>query len=163
SLQRLERLAVDCHRAAQVAVWEPPPGPPASREVSRVPWSTRLSPSLAHVYHYSPGPLARAAPRPHPVAHQRPTGRRRPESQRRERGAPGPEGLQPIVQEAIARWAAAGIYPARLSALSQVTVGIAEFPGPWLGMAFPGAIWIDQSAAGYGWYFDPSPVGDVAF
>jgi hypothetical protein len=38
--------------------------------------------------------------------------------------------LQPVVQEAIARWAAAGIDPGHLSALSQVRVGIAEFPSP---------------------------------
>jgi hypothetical protein len=50
-----------------------------------------------------------------------------------------------------------------LSALSQVTVGIAKFPGPWLGMAFPGAVWIDQTAAGYGWYLDPSPAADGVF
>jgi hypothetical protein len=50
-----------------------------------------------------------------------------------------------------------------LSVLRQVTVGIAAFPDPWLGMAFPGAIWIDQTAAGYGWYLDPSPAGDSAF
>ena len=38
-----------------------------------------------------------------------------------------PEELQPIVQEAIARWAAAGIDPARLSTLSHVTFGISDF------------------------------------
>jgi hypothetical protein len=70
--------------------------------------------------------------------------------------------LRPVVQEAIARWAAAGIDPARLSVLSQVAVGIAEFPGPWLGMAFPGAIWIDQNAAGYGWYL-PTPTDGSDF
>jgi predicted outer membrane repeat protein len=73
------------------------------------------------------------------------------------------EELQPVVQEAIARWAAAGIDTGQLSALSQVTVGIAAFPDPWLGMAFPGAIWIDQTAAGYGWYLDPNPADDSAF
>jgi PKD repeat protein len=71
--------------------------------------------------------------------------------------------LRPIVQEAIARWQEAGISPAQASALSQVTVGIAEFPGPWLGMAFPGSIWIDQTAAGYGWYIDPTPADDSEF
>jgi hypothetical protein len=30
-------------------------------------------------------------------------------------------------------------------------------------MAFPGAIWIDRDAAGYGWYIDPSPAADAAF
>jgi hypothetical protein len=38
-----------------------------------------------------------------------------------------PEEIQPIVQEAIARWAAAGIDPARLSTLSHVTFGISDF------------------------------------
>jgi hypothetical protein len=74
-----------------------------------------------------------------------------------------PEELRPVVQEAIARWAAAGIDAGRLRALSQVTVGVAEFPGPWLGMAFPGAIWIDRDAAGYGWYVDPTPADDGEF
>jgi hypothetical protein len=74
-----------------------------------------------------------------------------------------PEELQPVVQEAIAAWAAAGIDAVQLSTLSQVTVGIAQFTGPWLGMAFPGAIWIDQNAAGYGWYIDASPASDSAF
>jgi hypothetical protein len=73
------------------------------------------------------------------------------------------EELQPVVQEAIARWEAAGIDAAQVSVLSQVTVGIAAFSGPWLGMAFPGAIWIDQTAAGYGWYIAPNPVDDSAF
>jgi hypothetical protein len=30
-------------------------------------------------------------------------------------------------------------------------------------MAFPGAIWIDQTAAGYGWYLNPSPAADGLF
>jgi hypothetical protein len=74
-----------------------------------------------------------------------------------------PKDLQRIVPEAIARWAAAGIDPARLGALGQVAVGIADFPGPWLGMAFPGAIWIDQNAAGYGWYLGAAPPDNAAF
>jgi len=88
-------------------------------------------------------------------------------------GGPNPSGgnvaplttveLQPIVQEAIARWAAAGIDPARLRALSHVAVGIAEFLSPWLGMAFPGAIWINRDAAGYGWYIGAASVADAGF
>jgi hypothetical protein len=30
-------------------------------------------------------------------------------------------------------------------------------------MAFPGAIWIDRDAAGYGWYIDPTPAVDAEF
>jgi hypothetical protein len=81
-------------------------------------------------------------------------------------GSPDPvtsQELQPIVQRAIDLWRAAGIDTARLSALSHVGVGIAEFPGPWLGMAFPGAIWIDSDAAGYGWYIDSTGVDESAF
>jgi hypothetical protein len=88
-------------------------------------------------------------------------------------GGPNPSGrkpdpltpaeLEPIVQEAITRWKAVGIDAGQLSALSHVAVGIAEFPGPWLGMAFPGAIWIDQTAAGYGWFLDASPTADALF
>jgi hypothetical protein len=74
-----------------------------------------------------------------------------------------PQELQPVVQEAIARWETAGIDAAQLSALSQVAVGIADFPGPWLGMAFPDAIWIARDAAGYGWYLDPATAEDSAF
>src|SRR5262249_14859790 len=88
-------------------------------------------------------------------------------------GGPNPSGenvaplttgeLQPVVQEAIARWAAAGIDARQVSAPRQVTVGIAACPAPWLGMAFPGATWIDQNAAGYGWFLDAPPAGDSAF
>jgi PKD repeat protein len=74
-----------------------------------------------------------------------------------------PQELQPIVQEAIALWRAAGIDAAQLSALSHVAVGIADFQGPWLGMGFPGAIWIDVNAAGYGWYIDSTPGDASAF
>jgi hypothetical protein len=74
-----------------------------------------------------------------------------------------PQELQPIVQEAIGLWRAAGIDATRLSALSHVAVGISDFPGPWLGMAFPDAIWIDSDAAGYGWYIDPTTADASAF
>jgi hypothetical protein len=74
-----------------------------------------------------------------------------------------PDELRPIVQEAIARWQEAGISPAQANYLRQVTVGVAEFPGPWLGMAFPGAVWFDRTAAGYGWYLDPTPADDSEF
>jgi hypothetical protein len=74
-----------------------------------------------------------------------------------------PEELQPVVQQAIAVWQAAGIASAGLTALRHVAVGIADFPGPWLGMAFSGAIWIDQDAAGYGWYIDPTAANDAVF
>jgi hypothetical protein len=72
-----------------------------------------------------------------------------------------PEELQPLVQEAVAMWAAAGIDAGQVSVLNHVAVGIADFRGPWLGMAFPGAIWIDQDAAGYGWYIDATPGGSA--
>ena len=60
--------------------------------------------------------------------------------------------LRPVVQEAIAGWAAAGVDSHRLDALSLVEVQIAELSGSLLGMASSSdVIWIDRNAAGYGW------------
>src|SRR5262249_20082119 len=52
--------------------------------------------------------------------------------------------LQPLVTEAIARWAATGVDPQLLRALSQTEVQIVDLSGWYLGMAAPGVIWIDR-------------------
>ena len=71
--------------------------------------------------------------------------------------------LAPIVAEAIARWQEAGAAPQGLAALSHVDVRIADLSGPLLGMAGTGVITIDQDAAGYGWFIDPTPADDSEF
>ena len=48
-------------------------------------------------------------------------------------------------------------------ALSHVDVRIADLAGPLLGMAGTGVITIDQDAAGYGWFIDPTPADDSEF
>jgi hypothetical protein len=77
--------------------------------------------------------------------------------------AVSPPQLPPIIAEAIDRWAAAGISPDEAGALSRVEVNIGHLPPGYLGLAFPGAIWIDQDAAGFGWFIDPTPGEDSEF
>ena len=65
--------------------------------------------------------------------------------------------LQPIVTEAIARWAAAGVDAASLAKLAQVQFVISDLPGSYLGETRLNQAFIDQNAAGYGWFVDPTP------
>src|SRR5262249_33642977 len=61
------------------------------------------------------------------------------------------EQLQPVVAQAIAAWRAAGVTPEQLSNLERVTVHVDNLPRGELGEALPGEIWIDRTAAGWGW------------
>jgi len=83
-------------------------------------------------------------------------------------GGPAPipltqQMLAPIVAEAIRRWQATGIDRASVQDLTKVDVQIADLSGPYLGLASPGVITIDQDAAGYGWYVDSTPADDSEF
>ena len=71
--------------------------------------------------------------------------------------------LQPIVNEAIARWSDAGLDAAAVAKLEQVQVAIADLPGSYLGEAEANQIYIDGNAAGYGWFVDPTPASDEEF
>ena len=68
--------------------------------------------------------------------------------------------VQPLLAEALARWQAAGIDP---SALNGITVHIANLGGLTLGKAVGGGIWLDDNAAGWGWFVDPMPRNDSEF
>src|SRR5262249_54690422 len=68
--------------------------------------------------------------------------------------------VQPPLTEALARWQAAGI---AASALSGITVRIADLGGLTLGKAAGGVIWLDDNAAGWGWFIDPTPRSDSEF
>src|SRR5262249_7811231 len=59
--------------------------------------------------------------------------------------------LQPIVDEAIAAWGAAGVDPRTLTNLGNLKLHVDDLPGAELGFFSPGAIWIGQNAAGRGW------------
>jgi large repetitive protein len=71
--------------------------------------------------------------------------------------------LQPIIHEAIARWASAGLDAATLAKLAQVQVAIGDLPGSYLGMAEGNQIHIDTNAAGHGWFVDPTLALDEEF
>src|SRR5439155_6778574 len=66
----------------------------------------------------------------------------------------------PILAEAIARWAAAGM---DTSALGSIQVVITNLPGNYLGLASGNTIWLDANAAGWGWFVDRTPADDSEF
>src|SRR5262249_39053983 len=76
-------------------------------------------------------------------------------------GAPAPvntslrsDQVQPLLTEALARWQAAGVVT---SALRGIDVRIADLGGLTLGKAAGGVIWLDDNAASWGWFVDPTP------
>jgi hypothetical protein len=71
--------------------------------------------------------------------------------------------LQPIVQAAIARWGAAGASPQILRTMQSTPVVVTDLPGSYLGQFSCGTIYIDQNAAGYGWFVDSTPNQDQEF
>jgi hypothetical protein len=68
-----------------------------------------------------------------------------------------------MVQAAISRWAEAGMSATNLARLQSLSVEIADLPGAQLATVSSSKITLDQSAAGYGWYFDPDPSSDDEF
>jgi hypothetical protein len=67
---------------------------------------------------------------------------------------------QPLWQEALSRWQAAG---ADTTALAGVTLRVADQGGPTLGLASGNTIWLDDNAAGWGWFVDETPWEDSEF
>ena len=77
-------------------------------------------------------------------------------------GAPlTPSILGSVVDEAIARWYAAGVSPDRLQVLRDVRLQVQDLPSPYLGLAVGDQVWISRDAAGYGWFTNPGD--DPAF
>jgi Cadherin-like domain/Bacterial Ig domain/Matrixin len=74
-----------------------------------------------------------------------------------------PSLLEPLVREALARWAGSGTAAVTVAVLQQVQVRIAELPGALLGLTEGTSIWIDRDAAGQGWFVDATPWDDVEF
>ncbi len=68
--------------------------------------------------------------------------------------------VAPTLAEALARWEAAGV---DTSALHGVDVRIADLGGTTLGMASGNTIWLDDNAASWGWFVDPTPHSDSEF
>jgi methionine-rich copper-binding protein CopC len=71
--------------------------------------------------------------------------------------------LQPIVQEAKQLWAATGLDAAGQAALASADISVAHLNGGLLGLTSGNAIWINDTAAGQGWFVDPTPAGNSEF
>ncbi len=61
------------------------------------------------------------------------------------------EQVRSIVAQAFDGWRAAGVDPHTLNALQHTKVHVGNLPRAELGFALPGEIWIDRTAAGWGW------------
>jgi DNA-binding beta-propeller fold protein YncE len=70
------------------------------------------------------------------------------------------ERVQPLFTAALARWQAAG---ADTSSLGAIRLQIGDLGGRTLGMASGHTIWLDDNAAGWGWFVDPTPRNDSEF
>jgi hypothetical protein len=71
--------------------------------------------------------------------------------------------VERLLPTARAQWNAAGIDPAVIEWLENVTVLVDDFAGDGLAWAMPGMITIDRDAAGYGWFVDATPGDSVEF
>jgi hypothetical protein len=67
---------------------------------------------------------------------------------------------EPLLAEALTRWQAAGV---DASILGQIDILITSFNGTTLGLASGNIIWLDDNAAGWGWFVDPMPHDDTEF
>ncbi len=65
-----------------------------------------------------------------------------------------------LLPEAIHRWQVAGV---DVSALAGIDVRIADLGGTTLGLASGHTIWLDDNAAGWGWFVDATPWEDSEF
>jgi hypothetical protein len=65
--------------------------------------------------------------------------------------------LEPLVQQAIARWAAAGASSAALAQMANTQVVLGNLPAGELAQESPGQIVINRTAAGYGSLLDSAP------
>jgi hypothetical protein len=66
----------------------------------------------------------------------------------------------PLLTEALARWQGAGV---DISALGALDLRITDLGGKTLGLASGHTIWLDDNAAGWGWFVDPTPGDDSEF
>ena len=71
--------------------------------------------------------------------------------------------LEPIVSEAIAQWAAAGLGASAVGLLDRIDVRISDLPDGQLGLALDQLILLDRDAAGAGWFVDRTPDDDEEF
>ena len=70
--------------------------------------------------------------------------------------------LAPIVAAAEARWTAPGSSQVA-NALANIDFKVANLPSGVLSERWQNTIWIDDDAAGFGWFVDPTPGDDAEF
>ena len=68
--------------------------------------------------------------------------------------------VAPLLNEAIHRWQAAGV---DTSGIRNIQIQIANLGGTTLGLASGNTIWLDDNAAGWGWFVDVTPWDDSEF
>ena len=73
------------------------------------------------------------------------------------------DALTSVVEEAAARWQVAGLSAEQVELLQSVSFNIADLGGAVLGLAFGSTIWLDDNAAGWGWFVDPTSGDDLEF
>ena len=71
--------------------------------------------------------------------------------------------LELMTREAIARWADFGLSAADLASMQTISTQITDLPDGELARIKKGVLEIDDKAAGFGWYFDPTPADDSEF
>jgi len=71
--------------------------------------------------------------------------------------------LKAIVNEAMARWAAAGLSAAVRTNLARVEFVITDLRDSYLGETKGDRVYIDLNAAGHGWFVDSTPTRDEEF
>jgi len=71
--------------------------------------------------------------------------------------------LQPIVNEAITLWSQAGLDAATVQKLRQAQFVINDLPGAEVGETDGNVIHLDPTAAGNGWFVDPTPASNEEF
>jgi glucose/arabinose dehydrogenase len=71
--------------------------------------------------------------------------------------------IEPQFVEAQARWQRAGLDAGQLATLKGIDIRIADLGGAFLGLASGHTIWLDDNAAGWGWFVDPTPHDDSEF
>jgi hypothetical protein len=71
--------------------------------------------------------------------------------------------LDSIRAAALSYWESTGLGAERMNLLGGARLRIADLPGELLGAVVDNAIVLDEKAAGFGWFVDPTPLTDEEF
>jgi ELWxxDGT repeat protein len=71
--------------------------------------------------------------------------------------------VQPLVAAAADRWSTAGLSDVLVDRIRNVNLVVTDLAGTQLGRAEGNTLYLDSTAAGYGWFVDPTPQDDLEF